>query len=299
VVCNRSTLGVGASKERSPVGYHQSERYSLESLLREALRLRSVPSDIEPPIDGDEPLLESERFGDRSAEKKMVLIGDSHMRQWYPAFDSIGLNFSYDVHLLWTPLCPPVAFDTSRQERECTERQTTYLDQIESILINDRRESHQTSAQLLVLMSHSYRSPASIDFRDPERVKVAYTEFFNQMKARIWWREVTPIILGDSPTCDLDNADCLALHLNEVQKCSCPLNESRVEFWIETEKTAAKVNQVAYVDIEDLFCVDSSCPPIVQGLRVLRDSNHVSYPYANFLAPYLVSKLISANVTLS
>jgi len=51
---------------------------------------------------------------------------------------------------------------------------------------------------------------------------------------------------------------------------------------------------VTVVDMNDLFCRDGSCTPVVGGVVGYRDSHHITATYATTLAPYLEERIEQA-----
>ena len=80
-----------------------------------------IPADLKPPLqdlDEDRPDVgECEYFeinedrplcprGDPDGDKTLVLIGDSHARQWIPALDELGKRYGYTAYFLVREGCP-------------------------------------------------------------------------------------------------------------------------------------------------------------------------------------------------
>ena len=80
-----------------------------------------IPADLKPPLldlDEDRPDVgECEYFeinedrplcprGDPDGDRSLVLIGDSHARQWIPALDELGKRYGYTTYYLVREGCP-------------------------------------------------------------------------------------------------------------------------------------------------------------------------------------------------
>lgn len=56
----------------------------------------------------------------------------------------------------------------------------------------------------------------------------------------------------------------------------------------EAEQIAARgLSNVRTVDLSDQFCTANSCDPVVDGIVVYRDANHITASFAAHLAPIL------------
>jgi len=255
----------------------------LADYLSAALLIQSVPPNLQPDfLDSKHPPTEL-LYGNVTATRSIVLLGDSHAKQWYPAFDMLGRRYNYKVSVYTHANCPPVIFDEElNMLSSCNPYYINMMEHIESL-----RPTFAFLSHITMLTKYRY-------FEDYDAVQKAYTDFFPKLKQL----GVSPALISDVPSCAVDSSKCLSEHLNDVQSCSCSLSNAVSAFWIEAELDAAISNGVPYVNVVDLFCIDSRCPPIVDHYRVLRDSNHMSDEYARFLAPYFEQKLLNTNINL-
>jgi len=140
-------------------------------------------------------------------------------------------------------------------------------------------------------MSHYNRGDLT-QFRNTNRIYELYDEFLDAIRET----GATPVIISDIPECG--KPACLAQNLDNVSACYCDFSRAYSEFWMTALSSAAQRNNVAFINVTDLFCYDSFCPPIVANYRVMRDLDHVSDQYAGFLTPYFIEKLKKADVPL-
>jgi hypothetical protein len=62
--------------------------------------------------------------------------------------------------------------------------------------------------------------------------------------------------------------------------------------------TAATMTGTPLIDINDAFCIDGLCPPVVGGVLIYRDNQHVTATYARSLAERFQRELAQRGIEL-
>jgi hypothetical protein len=77
-----------------------------------------------------------------------------------------------------------------------------------------------------------------------------------------------------------------------VERCAVPRDRALVD---DGQRRAAELDPRArIVDMTDLYCDETMCPPVIGGVVVYRDGTHLTGTYARTLAPYLAERLRAA-----
>jgi hypothetical protein len=99
-------------------------------------------------------------------------------------------------------------------------------------------------------------------------------------------RNITPILMEDTPYPGQDVPTCLSRHYTNVHLCSASIgNGYRPDmFEMMNDFDAAGVNVLW---VRDWFCTLTACPTVVGNLLVYRDDNHMTVSYASYIAPLL------------
>jgi hypothetical protein len=274
------------------------EDYSaMEQRLLDGLAVETVPSDLSPPLagmEGDRPetyddgchldfavveLPDGCSYGDAASDIEVMLVGDSHAAQWFPALDKLADRNGWELVSRTKSACTPVSVhvDSTVAEGEYT-------------------ECWDWKQQVF----------AEIDTLEPELVvygtsdKTGISGLEGEAAAEAWnagWVETLLksesaqqlAVLTDTPWATVEAApDCLALHMDAVAQC---VAESPYAITYLDRREAGLDAQETFgahiVDTEPWFCVDGQCPLIVEGMSVYRDGHHVSTPYAASLATLL------------
>jgi hypothetical protein len=95
--------------------------------------------------------------------------------------------------------------------------------------------------------------------------------------------------MKDTPFISQDAWDCVVANADNMSKCDVPL--SQIEATFDNSAAAAAEAGLGIIDFTQLFCRDEMCPMSIGGIRVYRDSNHMSGTFSFLLSPYLAREL--------
>ena len=102
------------------------------------------------------------------------------------------------------------------------------------------------------------------------------------------------VAIHETPNLGFDVPDCLAGRKGSVEKCSTPIDEALQQH--KTSIDAAKAamgDTLPVVNVNDLLCTSTECPPEVGGVIAYRDSNHLSLSITRSLEPYFAKRLLA------
>jgi peptidoglycan/LPS O-acetylase OafA/YrhL len=220
-------------------------------------------------------------FGDTMARRTVVLIGDSHAAQWFPALERLALHERFRL-IAWTksgcPFAPGVNIYLAaigRQYSECLDWSASVIRQLDAMprtfLIIDAR----TSTYL----------PQVLD-SDGETVSSATA-------ARLWGagfatgvadlKKVASrvVVLRDTPHAPQDIPACVSWNDSDPAECifaRTPDGHSD-DAEYATER-AAGVASHTYADPAPAVCGPTWCKAVVNGIITYRDDNHLTAAYA-------------------
>ncbi|WP_433369174.1 acyltransferase family protein [Actinoplanes sp. CA-142083] len=217
-------------------------------------------------------------YGDPAGKETVVLFGDSHAAQWFPALELLAAERHWRLVELTKSSCSaadvPLWHDTLKREyTECTAFHRSAIARIAKL----------RPALVVVGSSFNYR-PAHPATDLPAQWKAAWDSTFAQLRAtgaRIAAIADTPYMGGSVP-------ECLAEPANAGHAANCTRSLRSAVRGPEQRKIF-----LAYGDVIDptaWFCTDA-CPAVIGNLLVYRDSNHMTTTYARALAPLLGTRL--------
>ncbi|MEX1168652.1 MAG: acyltransferase family protein [Chloroflexota bacterium] len=224
-------------------------------------------------------------FGDPGSDTVVVLVGDSHAAQWFPALERLATERSWRLVSMTKSGCTPAwitVWNTNfkRAYTECDEWRERVLERV----------ALEHPAAVIVASSHPIRSAGSGAPAEPDG-GVALAAGLEETLDRLRPLADAVVLIGDTPKFDDDPPDCLSSHLNEVLDCSEPRASTVDQRWRETEATIATGLGVTFIDPTDWACPTDPCPAVIGRYLVYRDTHHLATPYVVALRERLAAAL--------
>jgi peptidoglycan/LPS O-acetylase OafA/YrhL len=221
-------------------------------------------------------------YGDTAATETVVLFGDSHAGQWFPAMDAIARERHWRLIPFTKDACTAASVminlrELKRNYVECVQWRTNVLERLANL--------HPTR----VVLSSNGDGGRPVGAKDVDRAwRDGWVETIRAVKAvtrEIILIEDTPWPLGRAP-------DCVAEHPENVSLCARPISQAIAKpRRKEMVRKAAEREGVKIIDPVFWFCTQRTCPVIVGNVLVYRDSSHVTATYSQALAPVLSGRL--------
>ena len=253
------------------------------AVLTQGLSTQAVPSNMRPTLAklfddrpemyhdgcvaiGVDDKLNDCHYGTSSSTIKVVLFGDSHAAQWFPALQSIADRNGFQLITLAKGGCPTseVSIPTATLARTCPiwrDKAVQYI-----------ADQHPA----MVIVTGSLHYPNS----DQE-----WSDGFDALLRRL--QPLTPrlLVLGDNPAAADDPATCLSEHLHDVPACVNDRARAVETGKLDIEKTLAARHHAHFVDTSDWLCTDTKCPLIIGNILMFRDVNHLTTVAAEWFTP--------------
>ncbi|WP_205471003.1 acyltransferase family protein [Nocardioides sp. SYSU D00038] len=262
----------------------------------------AIPADLEPSLLGladDRPDVgECEYFqinedrplcprGDPDADRTLVLLGDSHARQWMPALDVLTERFGYTAYYLVREGCPsadvtPWLKNGTGPSTACAAFQDWAVDQVEELDPD------------VVLMA-SEANPAFADddgnlVDDVEGKAELFRVGMERQVARVAPHTDRVVIIGDPPALRLSPAGCLSERDADLGSCLSGEDPTSLTM-IDALRQAARATDTPFVETGQWFCASEKCPTVIGRYIARRDRAHISTPYSAYLADELEARI--------
>ena len=212
-------------------------------------------------------------YADKKSQKTMVLYGDSHAAQWFPALIEIASRSGYKLISLTKSACPAV--DTVRLDQGGFK-----MSRCKQWRINSIKRIQDINPDVLIMSSFQY-------FAQPPR-------FTDREK---WWNDgqrklltevknVSPhlIYLTDTPHPLRDIPACLANY--SISKCNTTQRSENLS-----------ISGFNIINPNSWLC-SRVCPAVKDGVVAYRDASHISVDIAIALIPRLTQALRDQGVNL-
>jgi hypothetical protein len=223
-------------------------------------------------------------YGDTTSSRTIVLFGDSHAVQWFPAIDALANQQGDALVVMAKATCPPIDIsiyspDLGRPYTECDEFRAAAVDRMTAL----------HPAVVILGFSREYGIPDDHVVVDGPAWLSGLTEMITTIQQDTGAKVV---LMGDDPYPQQSVPDCLSQNLSDVSACPIPKHYPYYNpSGIPQEQAVAASTGAGYVDTDPWFCGVSSCAVVVGNLLVYRDDNHITASYASWLTPAIGARL--------
>jgi hypothetical protein len=201
-------------------------------------------------------------YGDITSEKTIVLYGDSHAAQWFPALDLIGKKRGIKIVSLTKSACPAA---------EVIKELSSQYDVADCQAFRDSSVARiQQIKPLAVILAgmQPFTAPNS-DNSAKSWWLAGERKVFNRIKDATQY----PIYLTDTPLPRVDIPDCLVARRGDACDTSRPVDA-------EVAPGLIPINPTPWL------CTDI-CPAVVDGIIAYRDHSHLTVEMSKHLSSQL------------
>lgn len=225
-------------------------------------------------------------YGASSSQKTLVLFGDSHAAQWFPAIEAFSKQHGYRLVSLTKSACPsahiiPYNAAYGRSYTECGAWQNLVLERIAQ------------ERPLLVILSNSsrYSSTSGHSSSNSEW----WIGGMKDTLATIQRTGAQVAIIRDTPSLSHDIPICLSRAAwtgTPLSSCDDPKIQVLNQTFFALDQGAAKdFPTVRFVDFSDILCPEDTCPARINGHTGYRDQHHLAIPTVLDLAESMHDEL--------
>ena len=207
-------------------------------------------------------------YGDLTSKTTIVLYGDSHSAQWFPALEQLANERGFKLVSLTKSACPSV--DVPRDDQGAFKNV-----HCEKWRANSIARIKELRPAAVIMSNFQYFNPPSGYPSENKWWKDGQIRLLNDLRGT----SKHLIYISDTPRPLRDIPNCLASR--DFQSCNT------------TEKTTVKIiNGFEKIDPTPWLCTNL-CPAIQDGYVVYRDASHISVAAALALKPQLEAALIA------
>jgi SGNH domain (fused to AT3 domains) len=224
-------------------------------------------------------------FGDKTATKTLIVVGDSHSAMWLPAFDLVGVRTGWKIIDFNKVNCGAAAIEPwltqeSRPYAECVAWHQWVEAEINSI-----------APDLVVFTSEI----GSGKIGDGSTLTPSGWETGMEKTLRgITAVKTKKAILGDMPYIWSGSYDagpnCLSTHSSRLAECSATAAKAVRLSFQTAEEDAAAASGASYLNPTPWFC-SATCWPVINDIQVYSDWQHITASYAKYLSGALQASL--------
>ncbi len=225
-------------------------------------------------------------YGNPRGATTVVLFGDSHAAQWFPALERIATVRGWRLVSLTKSGCASADVQVysplyGRRYTECDQWRRAALWRIARerpalvVVSNSRRYS------LLIGGTRVW----STDHED------AWSAGLRRTLDRLAQRAGAVVLIGDTPRLEEDPVTCLPKHRRDASACANPHAAAVATKRLAEDRRVAAATTALFVDPTRWLCRTDPCPAVVGRALVYRDTHHMTATYARSLAPRLIAAI--------
>jgi peptidoglycan/LPS O-acetylase OafA/YrhL len=213
-------------------------------------------------------------FGDVDAAATVVLMGDSHAAQWFPALDALGREQHWRLVSMTKSGCPPAEatiwvdiFD--RAYKECDAWREAVFERIAQLRPD------------LVVVSMTYGQIPIVDGKTLDGAP-ARNVMVKALERTLEYLDTIALdvaLIGDTPRA-LDNPPvCLSSNLDDALSCATARDTAVASDYLEEQADVAREAGVTFIDPTPWVCPTDPCPAVIGRYLVYRDTHHLTTAY--------------------
>jgi peptidoglycan/LPS O-acetylase OafA/YrhL len=224
-------------------------------------------------------------YGNATGDKTLILFGDSHAMQYFPAVEELAEIHGWRLIVLTKAECPPEEVEVKsmvedREYSQCDEWRQEALKRIES----------GGGKDVTVVMSgdteYTPYAPNGDELTGNEAAK-AMEEGYLRTLRRIEAAGSHAVVIRDNPTSAEDVPSCVSEDIQHLGRCAFP---RRKEWDREYDVRAAEASPETHlVDFIGDICPGEVCRAVIGNALVYRDKDHLTATFARTLEPMLES----------
>lgn len=253
--------------------------------LEEALSVEQVPANIDPPLfdaQAQEPEIYSNGchlpvevleprdcvYGDPNSTSSIVLFGDSHAAQWFPAIRELADEHGWRLDVITKSGCPTALISQDNQLRDgrCDGWRENVVDWVQ-----------ERQPDLVIMAARAY------SYLRGDVWEEGLTDTVSKMRPSVG----QILLLGDTPDQHPIVPDCLAENLSSVTECLTTRVDGVNLDVLDAERSVAAAFNAHFEPTTDWVCTLDGCPVVVGNLLMYRDDNHLTTSAVLLLKPYL------------
>ncbi|HVW47184.1 MAG TPA: acyltransferase family protein [Solirubrobacterales bacterium] len=221
-------------------------------------------------------------YGDPEGERTLILFGDSHAMQYFPAVEELAELHQWRLIVLTKAECPPEELEVrsmveDREYSQCDEWRQDAFERIES-------GDENTTVIMSGDTEYTPYGPEGEELSGDdaaEAMEAAYLRTLNRIQAA----GPHTVVIRDNPTSTSDVPSCVSEDIQHLGRCAFP---RRREWDREYDVRAAERSPSTHlVDFIGDICPGEICRAVIGNALTYRDKDHLTATFARTLEPML------------
>ncbi|MDG4785946.1 acyltransferase family protein [Micromonospora sp. WMMD1102] len=225
-------------------------------------------------------------YGDRTSSFTVALVGDTHAADWVPALQAVAAAKRWRLVTYLKANCPFLRLEVSTRSEAQRNACAGWYHNVHATLTGPERP------QLLLTTSSRYRPWVDGRALTGQSAHDALVRAMRRTWSELASARVLTVVLRDTPMLPADNPRCVAANPDRLTRCA-PQRRPALSASAGEAQLAAldELPEVGLIDLTGAVCPATRCAPVIGGVLVYRDNQHLTATYAATLAPRLRTAL--------
>ena len=218
-------------------------------------------------------------YGDAGADRTIVLFGDSHAAQWFPALEQFAAREGYRLESHTKSSCPPFTVDIINNgvaDVGCAQWRDAVVERLEA-----------DPPEHVVLSGFAHYD----EYGSPEVTEQAWAAGIEAVVPRLA-RGSEVLVIDDTPRFPRTPALCLSANIASADACAVERAFALDASWIAAQREAVEASGASVLSVAPWLCDESRCGAIIGNLLVYRDQHHIATRVAALLEPVVAAALV-------
>lgn len=220
-------------------------------------------------------------YGNPLSSTTVVLFGDSHALQYFPALNALAEEHDWRLEGLTKAACSPAEFSQyssslKRVYRECAEwREMSierFADDPPALIVLSGISTYGVLKDG-VMLGRAEREPL---------IREGYVTTLTKLKAT----GAAVVLIRDGPHTDKDVPDCVSGSMDDLLACAIP-RDIALGYTPVDAQAAREVEGVTLINPVPILCNEVRCPAVIRNILVYRNTSHLTATYVRTMAPWL------------
>ena len=227
-------------------------------------------------------------YGNTKSATEVVLVGDSKMDEWFPAFKTLAEQNNWKLSIAvkgacaFTSATSIVGLDASKPYTSCTQWNKNLL----AKLVADR-PAYVVTSQVNGVAADSSGHASTDAMAAGMRTSWAALD---RVGTKV-------IVLANNPHPGLNVDQCVDQHRTHLSACTYSSNVHLTDAAYLTQLLAVSgAPKVKMIDLFSSICATPTCPTVIGNVLVYRQGSHLTATYVKSLAPKLAGALTTAGL---
>ncbi|MEX2107949.1 MAG: acyltransferase family protein [Solirubrobacterales bacterium] len=231
-------------------------------------------------------------YGDPDADRTLILFGDSHAMQYFPALEELAETRHWRLIALTKAECTPgeVQIRSMVADREYSQCDAWREESLRRIEMGDPESA------IVVMSGDTAYTPYSSDGEElsGDAGATAMEAGYVASLTRIHRAGMRTVVIKDTPVSASDVPGCVSEDLQHLDSCAfARVRDETKEFDGRAAKAAPDTH---LIDINSEICPDKLCRAVIGNALVWRDKSHLSATFSRTLAPVIERGLKKAGI---